>query len=306
MKKSKYFYFRIMAIFLFALFFDVWSVEWCGAQNMTKIDWLQGYVSATGRGYAKKTGTPMDNDRAVTAAKVIAKRELLEAIKGVKIDYQTAVSDLITESNETSARVQGVLHNAVQVGTPQIKEEGNYVIAVVEMRVCLFENGSVCKSDQSLVSVLPKSSKTKEKENLSCDLLPNITSTKEILSKITYDTNQPLAIFVVNMKGSPFNASSRDFAIGFKTNNGNNCSVYSPEKVDPLVRRDRGTAELFIHVSDAKRKYGANLVAIEAKAIDNNNYIVIDGKDAYLMNLLNERENQLLFKQARIGVAAQD
>jgi len=295
-----------MAIFLIALFFDIWSVEWSGAQNMTKIDWLQGYVSATGRGYAKKTGTPTDTDKAVMAAKVLAQRELLEAIKGVKINYQTAVSDLITESNETSARVQGVLHNALQIGTPQIKEEGNYVVAVVEMRVCLFDNETGCKLDQSLVSVLPKSSISNNKENTSCSLLPNITSTQEILSKITYDTNQPLTIFIVNIKGHPFNTESRDFVIGFKTNDGKICSVYSPEKVDPIVRRDHGTAELFIHVSDARRKYGPNLVAINAKEIDNNNYIVIDEKDAYLMNLLNERENQLLFKQAKIGVAAQD
>jgi len=306
MKKSEIRVFHIITIILLVLFLQVWSTAWCGAQNASKIDWLQGYVSAIGRGYAKKTGSPIDIDNAVTAAKVIAKRELLEAIKGVKIDYQTAVSDLLTESNETSARVQGVLHNAVQVGDPQIKEEGAYVIAVVEMRVCLFNNETGCKLDQSLVNVLPNSSISNNKDNTACTLLPNITSTQEILSKITYDTNQPLNIFIVNIKGFPFNTTSRDYAIGFKTNNGKNCSVYTPEKVEPIIRRDRGTAEIFIHLSDAKRKYGPNLVTINAKSIDNNNYIVIDEKDAYLMNLLNERENQLLFKQAKIGVAAQD
>lgn len=304
MKKNKYFDSRIVSIFFLVLFLNVMSVEWCDAQNMTKVDWLQGYVSAIGRGFQKKTGSPMDTENAVIAAKIVAQSELLEIIKGVRIDSQTVVSDMMDETTETSAKVRGLLRNAELWGTPQIKEEGNYVVAAVEMRVCLFDNGTGCKKEHSLVSVLPKS--TRANNNPSCNLLPNISSTQEILSKITYDANQPLAIFIINVKGLPFNIQSRDFVIGFKANDGNNCSVYSPEKVDPVVRRDRGTAEIFIHVSDAKRKYGANLVTINAKTIASNNYILIDGKDAYLLNLLNERDNQLLFKQARIGVAAQD
>ncbi len=297
---------RIITIILFTFFLHSLSASSCNAQNSSKIDWLQGYVSATGRGYAKNTGSPIDTEKAITAAKVIAQRNLLETIKGVKIDYQKAISDLMIEETETSVRVQGVLRNATQIGDPRINEEGDYVVAVVEMQVCLFDNQSACKSSQSLVSALPKSSVVNYSQSKSCDLLPNIASTKQILSKITYDTNQPLNIFIVNIKGAPFNTQTRDFAIGFKKDYGQHCSIYTPEKVDPVIRRDRGTAEIFIHVSDARRKYGPNLVTINAKSIDNNNYIVIDEKDAYLLNLLNERENQLLFKQAKIGVAAQE
>lgn len=297
---------RIMKIILLGVCIQLLISQNVAAQNTSKIDWLQGYVSATGRGYAKKTGTPIDREKAITAAKVIAQRELLETIKGVKIDYQKAISDLMTEVTETSVRVQGVLRNAVQVGEPNIKEDGEYLIAAVEMRVCLFENRAECKSEESLVNALPKSSVENYCKNTSCSFIPNITSTRQILSKVTYDTNQPLTIAIVNLKGFPFNTTFHDFMIGFKTKNGKNCSIYTPDKVDPIIRRDRGTAEIFIHASDARRKYGANIVAINALSIDKSNYIIIDEKDAYLLNLLNERENQIIFNQAKIGVAAQD
>ena len=306
MRKSKRDGLCIAAVILLALFVMPLADEACNAQTPSKIDWLQGYVSATGRGYAKKTGAPMDADNAVVAARVIAKKELLEAIKGVRIDSQRAVSDLMVETTETTARVQGVLHHAMQVGEPQIREEGQYVTATVEMRVCLYNEGTGCRSDQPLVSALPSAAPVKDKKGRSCDLLPNIAATREILSKVAYDTNQPLALAVVNMKGQPINPGLRDFAIGYTDGAGGNCSIYSPEKVDPVVRKDRGTAEIFIHAADAQRKYGANVVMVKALSIDPNNYICIDRKDAYLLNLLNERENQSVFRQAKIGIAAQD
>ncbi len=276
------------------------------AQSISNVDWLQGYVSATGKGYAKKTGTPMDIDNAVDAAKVVAQTDLLEVIKGVMVDSQTAVSDLMIEKTETSVRVQGVLHNAVIVGEPQIKESDGFVSATVEMRVCLYNNGFGCHSEKPLTNVLPKLSINKNKSNDTCSLLPNITSTQEILSKVTYDTRESLKLVVINLKGRPVNTDSRDFAIGFEAVKNQNCSVYSPEKVDPIVRRDRGTAELFIHVNDANAKYGTNVLVIPAKSINSQNYITIDKKDAYLISLVNEQAKNLLFKNALIGIAVQE
>ena len=303
MKKSKIRVFRIITIILLVLFLQVWSTEWCGAQNTSKIDWLQGYVSATGRGYAKKTGSPMDIDNAVTAAKIIAQSELLETIKGVNIDSQIVVNDIMDERKEISARVQGVLRDAVMFGEPQIKEEGLFVVAVVEMRVCLHNNGAGCKTLQSLTSVLPKLSSTKNHKDASCDLLPDLISTQEILPRISYDTNKPLNLVVINLGGKPFNSGSNDFAIGFESGKGQHCSIYTPEKIDPVVRRDRGSAEVFLNVSDAEQKYGANVLTVAAKSINPENYIIIDKKDAYLINLINDQAKQYLFRNAKIGIA---
>jgi hypothetical protein len=294
---------RIIMIIFFTLFMQIWNAEWCRAQNTSKIDWLQGYVTATGRGYAKKTGSPMDIDNAVDAAKIEAQSELLETIKGVKIDSQTAVSDLLVEKTEKSARVQGLLHNSILVGEPQIKDEGLFVVAVVEMRVCLHNNGVGCKTVQSLTSVLPKLSSTKSHQAASCDLLPDLTSTQEILARISYDTTKPLNLVIINIGGKPFNSGSNDFAIGFESGKGQNCSIYTPEKIDPVVRRDRGTAEVFLNASDAEKKYGTNVLKVSAKSISPENYIILDKKDAYLINLINNQAKQELFRNAKFGIA---
>jgi hypothetical protein len=303
MRKSKKRNLRIIATLLLTVFFSVGNVEQCCAQNLTKIDWLQGYVTVSGRGFAKKTGGPMDIDNAVDAAKIEAQSELLEIIEGVRIDSQTVVRDMMVERMETSARVRGFLRNAIQIGEPEIKEEGSFVAAVVQMRVCLHNNGAGCKAMQPLTSVLPKSPGNKSSKDASCDLLPNLTSTQEILSKISYDTSKPLQIIVINLEGKPFNTDSRDFAMGFESGKGQKCSIYTPEKVDPVIRRDRGTAEMFLRVSDAEKKYGTNVLTISAKSISPENYVVIDKKDAYLINLINDQAKHELFLNAKIAIA---
>lgn len=305
MKKNKLFDLRrIVPIFLLVLSSGVLSLEWCYAQNLSKVDWLQGYVSASGRGYAKKTGGPMDIDNAVIAAKIVAQSELLETIEGIRIDSQkTVVKDVMVQKTETSARVQGFLYNAIQAGEPQIKEEGAFIVAVVEMRVCLHNNGSACKTKQSLTNVLPEFSGTKSYKDVACDLLPNLASTQEILSRISYDTSIPLQLIIINLRGKPFNTDSKDFAIGFESAKDQKCSIYTPDKIDPVVRRDRGTAEVFLRVSDAQQKYGANVLTILAKSINQENYIIIDKKDAYLINLINDQAKHELFRNAKIGIA---
>jgi len=303
MKKSKWLNIRIMSIFILALLLSVMSVEWCGAQNITKVNWIEGYVSAIGHGYQKKTGGPMDIDNAVSAAKIVAQSDLLEAIKGVKIDRQTAVSDIMEEKTETSVRVQGFLRNAVMFGEPQIKEEGLFVVAEVEMRVCLHDNSAGCKALQPLTSVLPKLTGSKDLKDTSCDLLPNLSSTQEILPRISYDTTKPLEMIIINLGGKPFNTGSKDFAIGFEPISGQNCSVYTPDKVDPVIRRDRGTAEVFLRVSDAEYRYGKNVLTVAVISINYDNYIIIDRKDAYLINLINDQAKNEIFRNAKIGIA---
>jgi len=271
-----------------------------------KIDWLQGYVSATGRGYAKKSGSPLDADNAIDAAKVEAYGELLETAKGVMVDKQTAVGDLMTEKTETSIRVRGVIQNAVLVGEPQVKESGEFMMATVEMRICLYANGRGCRTETPLVAALPSNLPSKAKKDSTCNLLPNIHSTQEILKKVTYDTNKALSIVVVSLKGKKYDIESKDFVIGYETENGDKCSVYTPDKIDPIVRRDRGAADILLRLAEADKKYGANKIIISAIAIGTQNYILIDSKDAYLLKLLDEKEKNKLFKEARIALVLED
>ncbi len=277
-------------------------------QAGTHVDWIGGYVSATARGFAKQTGSPMDRGNAVEAARVIAQADLLEAVKGVKVDRQTAVGELIEERTETAVRVHGVLRNAFQAGEETVAAEGGYVVATVEMRVCLYNEGLACRSDTPLVAVLQASGgRSRPQKNApACSLAPDIASSREALKKIMHSTAEAMPFFLVNLRGRPVNTESRDFAIGFESEAGEKCTVYAPDRVDPLVRKDRGTVQIFLHEEEGRRQHGDAAIVLKAMGLDRKNYIVVTRNDAYLMNLVNESRKDRPFRDGRVGVVLDD
>lgn len=106
------------------------------------INWTQGYIEAEGF-------TVIDNERyknarqaealAKRGAVVVAKANLLEMIKGVAIVRETRVLDYMTESDVITAKVEGVVTGARQIG-PAVVEDG---IAVVRVRMPLYGAGSL-------------------------------------------------------------------------------------------------------------------------------------------------------------------
>jgi hypothetical protein len=64
-----------------------------------------------------KTVSPQARLMAQRAARVDAMRQLLERIMGVRITSDTLVRDFVTESDEISARAQGIVIGASEVGT---------------------------------------------------------------------------------------------------------------------------------------------------------------------------------------------
>ncbi|UFS71713.1 hypothetical protein LPW11_05845 [Geomonas sp. RF6] len=260
-------------------------------------------MSATATGYAKDTGTPMDVDNAVDAAKVVAQADLLGAIKEVRVDRQTSVGELMEERTEASIRVQGVLRNAFQSGEARVSKEQGYVAATVEMRVCLYSEGGSCRSESALASVLPaKRSGGKRARPASCDLTPDLESSREALAKVPAAAGE-MPFFLVNVSGRPINSETRDISIVFEGQGGETCAVYAPDRVDPVVRRDRGTAEIFLREGEAKEKYGSGTIVLAALAVDGKNRVTVSKPDAYLMNLVNESKNDAPFRQARVGIA---
>ena len=280
------------------------------SQPAIRIDWIGGYVSATARGYAKQIGSPMDIENAVDAAKVIAQADLLEAIKGVKIDRQTQVGELMNEQPETTLRVQGVLRNAFQAGGAGITSADGFVVATVEMRVCLYNDGFGCRADAPLVSALPQKAAVRtshsQKSNQACSLAPDIASSREALKKLAGNSNEAMPFFLVNLQGKPVNTETRDFAVGFESEIGGKCTVYAPDRVDPLVRRNRGTVEIFLHEEDGRSQHGSGTIAFKARGVDRKNFVSVDRSDAYLMNLVNESRKNTPFKEGRVGIAIDD
>jgi len=286
----------------------VLSLVLCATPCRAEIDWLRGYVSVKARGYAKKTGSPADADNAVDAAKVVAQSELLEAIRGVHVDRQTAVGDLMEEKTETAIRVRGVLRNAVLIGEPQISERNGFISATVDMRVCLYDNGSECRTGATLTDILPKNvvRKAGKKRGEACSIIPNIADSQALLrTYITQRSGLP-EIIAVNVKGMPFNTGSRDFIVGFEALNGEKCSLYAPDMVEPAVRRDRGSAEILLNDKAAIDTYGTSLFMVKAITISADNYITLERGDAYLIKVFNDNLKDSLFLKARFAVIVSD
>jgi hypothetical protein len=200
-----------------------------------------------------------------------------------------------------------VLRNAFQPGEPQFATEGGFVVATVEMRVCLYNEGSGCQAETPLVSVFPKKVGADGKAKPpGCSLTPDLTSSREALKKLNVNITGSEPFFLINLHAKPVNTELRDFSIGFSTDLGEACIVYAPDKVDPSVRRDRGTVEMFFHEAEGRTRYGGGAIVFAAQGVDKKNYVTVAREDAYLMNLVNESKKNLMFKEGRVGIAVDD
>jgi len=98
-------------------------------QGPGEINWTQQVITAKGWGVIDTTfPLPQAKLMATRAAQVVAQRNLLEIIKGVRIVSETKVQDLMTKSDYIYTRIEGVVKGAKMVGEP-IEKEG--IIEVV-------------------------------------------------------------------------------------------------------------------------------------------------------------------------------
>ncbi|MCX7634485.1 MAG: hypothetical protein N2Z74_01915, partial [Syntrophales bacterium] len=72
----------------------------------------------------KYYGKPQARPMCIRAAKVVAMRDILEIIQGVRIDSETLVKDYVVESDTIRAAVNGIVKNVVQVGEPNYMSDG--------------------------------------------------------------------------------------------------------------------------------------------------------------------------------------
>jgi len=114
---------RFCIVGLIALIVICWGgqspgVEW---QNVVeemgangKIDWTKGIIMATGIGAPPERyyGKPQARPMALRAAQLDAYRNLLETVKGVRIDSQTTVENYVAQSDVIRSKVEGIVKGA--------------------------------------------------------------------------------------------------------------------------------------------------------------------------------------------------
>ncbi len=112
-----------------------------GAQEVVEslpqgvINWTQGVVTAKGSG-APPTGITIPSQArlmAERAAKADALRNLLEAVKGVRVDSETTVASFTTRSDRVLTRVSGIVIGARVVETRYLNDGAVEVTVAVNL-----------------------------------------------------------------------------------------------------------------------------------------------------------------------------
>jgi len=96
------------------------------------INWTSGEVYATGIGAPPPNAVNPAQARAMAerAAQVVAYRNLLEIVKGVRVDSETVVENFMTKSDIIRTRVDGVIKGAMPI-KKQYLSDGSVEITVV-------------------------------------------------------------------------------------------------------------------------------------------------------------------------------
>lgn len=99
------------------------------------INWTTGEVSATGIGAppAAAANPAQSRAMAVRAAQVVAYRNLLEIVKGVRVDSETVVENFMTKSDVIRTRVDGIVKNARIVRTQYLSDGSVEVLVAMPL-----------------------------------------------------------------------------------------------------------------------------------------------------------------------------
>jgi hypothetical protein len=115
-----------------------------------KVNWSSGIVEATGIGAPpeKFYGKPQARPMALRAAQLDAYRNLLEIVKGVRVDAVTEVRDFTTSSDTIRAQVEGMVKGA-QIHTRNYMSDGT-----VEVTLRMSLNGDFAQAVLPIPKVL--------------------------------------------------------------------------------------------------------------------------------------------------------
>ncbi|MEW5773119.1 MAG: hypothetical protein AB1916_06295 [Thermodesulfobacteriota bacterium] len=104
-----------------------------------RIDWEAGVVYATGLGVPPRGARSAAEARAMAAraATVVARRNLLEVIKGVQVDSTTTVENFMVVSDTVVNEVQGFLQNSVVQDATYLSDGAVEVTVAVPLRGAL-------------------------------------------------------------------------------------------------------------------------------------------------------------------------
>ncbi len=96
------------------------------------VNYEDQYIEVVGVGAPpeKYYGKPQARPMCLRAAEIVAKRDILEIVQGVRIDSETMVKDYVVESDTVRATVSGLIKNAQRIGEPNYMSDGTCEVRV--------------------------------------------------------------------------------------------------------------------------------------------------------------------------------
>jgi hypothetical protein len=106
-----------------------------------KVDWTNGVVMVVGIGAPPANAANAAQARAMAkrAALVVAQRNMLETLKGVRVDSETLVENFITTSDRIRTAVQGIIRGASEMKTQYMSDGSVEVTIAIKLAGALAE-----------------------------------------------------------------------------------------------------------------------------------------------------------------------
>lgn len=282
------------------------------AQEITagKIDWIKGYIIGYGHGTADPgMNKAMAQLSAFEVAKIDAMKNLLEVVRGVRIDAQTRVEDFMVKESVINAQVSGVI-----MGARIIKTETKWIegvpLTTVGMRLCMSAEGEGCSPVNSLTGALDLTKLNESDRIPSADYAGSVFGSgnqekappDEIYYK--YDSTKSVTGVIFSLQGLryqreilPVVAVKKDDKV---------LHVYSVKLVKPKIVRTYGIvryADTLDHAGKIE-KIGDNVLIVPVQAISENKTLVINSIGARLIYDTTRQGNDYLSK-AKVVISAE-
>lgn len=268
----------------------------CAAEG-GEVNWFDGYISAVGTGAAVKTsGRSLAQLRplAKRAAMVDAYRNLLETIKGVKVDSTTKVEDFMVTEDVIKTQVEGVVKGARIFKEGYETQKDGSIMATVELRICI----TPCPETTSIVQALNLDPKKEPpyvpQQRLQDVPVVNVPQPPKEY-KIIYDANKPVTAVIFNLEGRGFEKVLLPVVVADGLGDGL-VTVYSAKSVTPSVVRTHGVVRYANNLDQAKSnpRVGDNVMIIPVSEITKENMLVVKGEAARLIKETTSHGNDYL------------
>jgi len=298
---------KMMMAFLLCLFIGGLPAVPLLAQDDAKggINWVEGYVRATGNGTSDRPSAAQARLLARRAAVVDAQRNLLEIIKGVKVDSQTTVENFMVTQDVIRTNVSGVVKGARIVKESVEKQPDGSFLATVEMQICINQ----CKdSSYSLVQALnldKKADDTPVPPQLPQAIVPTEPPKEPAAPKkeYAYDRTKPVTGVVFSLEGRMFERVIMPVVVTAGEDK-SFFTVYSAKSVKPSVVRTYGVVRYADTVDQALKieHLGGNVMVIPAEDVTPEKMILIRMESAKTIQETTRHGNDYL-GEAKVVIA---